>query len=74
VGGESKDQIVAHSEVEAMATATGTWRSLDSLSRGRHGTGIVQLGGQLIMASGCGHHGGSPELDDVIMVATEELE
>jgi len=33
VGGESKDQVYAHSEVEALAVATGKWRSLDSLSR-----------------------------------------
>ncbi|MEM1358860.1 MAG: galactose oxidase [Bacteroidota bacterium] len=69
VGGESKDQLLAHSEVEALATSTGTWRSLDSLSKGRHGTGIVRMYGQLIMASGCGHHGGSPELADVIAKA-----
>ena len=65
VGGES-NQLVAHSEVEALATATGKWRSLDSLSRGRHGTGIIQYDGRLIMASGCGNHGGEPELGDII--------
>ncbi|MFK8161863.1 MAG: galactose oxidase, partial [Lewinella sp.] len=64
--GESKDQLVAHSEVEALTIATGKWRSLDSLNRGRHGTGIIHYEGQLIMASGCGHHGGSPELADII--------
>ncbi|MFK8162270.1 MAG: Kelch repeat-containing protein, partial [Lewinella sp.] len=49
VGGESKDQLVAHSEVEALTIATGKWRSLDSLNRGRHGTGIIHYEGQLIM-------------------------
>lgn len=68
VGGESKDQVHAHSEVEALAVATGKWRSLDSLSRGRHGTGVVHHDGKLIMASGCGNHGGSPELDDMIVL------
>jgi N-acetylneuraminic acid mutarotase len=66
VGGESKDQVVAHSEVEALSVPTGKWRSLDSLSKGRHGTGIINYNGQLIMASGCGNHGGSPELGDII--------
>lgn len=68
VGGESKDQTHAHSEVEALAVATGKWRSLDSLSRGRHGTGVVHHAGKLIMSSGCGNHGGSPELDDMIVL------
>lgn len=66
VGGESKHQVVAHSEVEALNTATGKWQSRDSLSRGRHGTGIINYDGQLIMASGCGNRGGSPELADII--------
>ena len=65
LGGESV-QLVAHSEVEALSPEKGTWRTLDSLSRGRHGTGVVEHAGQLVMASGCGNHGGSPELDDMI--------
>jgi len=71
LGGESKDQLVAHSEVEALSVSTGKWRTLDSLSRGRHGTGVIHHGGQLIMASGCGNHGGSPELDDMLMLKIE---
>lgn len=67
VGGESKDQLRAHAEVEALALPDGSWRSLDTLSRGRHGTGVVHYGDRLIMASGCGNHGGSPELDDLIV-------
>ncbi|TXF91841.1 galactose oxidase [Neolewinella aurantiaca] len=71
VGGESKDQLLAHSEVEALSVATGKWHTLDSLSRGRHGTGIIHHDGKLIMASGCGHHGGEPELDDMIVYELE---
>jgi N-acetylneuraminic acid mutarotase len=71
VGGESKDQVVAHSEVEALSVASGKWRSLDSLSRGRHGTGIIHHDGKLIMASGCGNHGGAPELADMIVLEVE---
>lgn len=66
VGGESTAHEVAHNEVEAMDLKSGTWSSLAPLSRGRHGTGVVQLNGQLIMASGCGNRGGQPELADVI--------
>lgn len=66
IGGESSFQKVAHSEVEAYSFPDKNWRSLDSLSRGRHGTGVVHFNGQLIMASGCGNRGGSPELADII--------
>lgn len=65
-GGESTAHEVAHNEVEALSVATGTWSARDTLQRGRHGTGLVALDGQLIMASGCGNRGGSPELSDVI--------
>ena len=67
LGGESL-QLVAHSEVEALNPTTGTWRTLDSLSRGRHGTGVIHHNGRLVMASGCGNHGGEPELDDMIVL------
>ncbi|WP_020570750.1 Kelch repeat-containing protein [Neolewinella persica] len=65
-GGESTAHEVAHNEVEALAVKTGKWRSLDTLSRGRHGTGVIHYQNQLIMASGCGNRGGSPELGDII--------
>ncbi len=69
LGGESTAQRVAHSEVEALELPDGNWRALDSLSRGRHGTGVIAFGGAMIMASGCGNRGGSPELGDVIRSA-----
>lgn len=67
LGGESTAHEVAHNEVEALDVATGTWSTLAPLSRGRHGTGVVYLDGKLMMASGCGNRGGSPELGDVIV-------
>ena len=73
LGGESTAHEVAHLEVEALTLPTGTWRTLDSLSRGRHGTGVVRYEGQLIMASGCGNRGGSPELADVIAAGERAL-
>ncbi|PPK84790.1 Kelch motif protein [Neolewinella xylanilytica] len=66
IGGESGAQELAHADVEALDPITGTWRSLPPLSRGRHGTGVVQFGDQLYMAAGCGKRGGEPELDDLI--------
>lgn len=66
VGGESTAHEVAHNEVEVLDVHSGSWSTRSPLSRGRHGTGLVFLDGQLIMASGCGNRGGSPELNDVI--------
>lgn len=62
VGGESNSQVVAHSEVEALDLDTGTWRTLPSLQRGRHGTGVFEFNGKLYTASGSGNRGGEPEL------------
>ncbi|WP_232830192.1 Kelch repeat-containing protein [Lewinella sp. IMCC34191] len=66
LGGESGAQELAHSDVEALDPATGSWTALPPLSRGRHGTGMVQFGDRLYMAAGCGQRGGEPELDDLI--------
>lgn len=68
VGGESTAHEVAHNEVEELDLGTHTWLTRPPLSRGRHGTGVVRLGNSLVMASGCGNRGGSPELADVIAV------
>ena len=70
-GGESVAHEVAHNEVEALDPRTGTWRALPPLSRGRHGTGLVQFGDSLYMAAGCGKRGGEPELDDLIATTIE---
>ena len=71
IGGESDSQELAHDDVEALDVSTGEWRALPPLSRGRHGTGVVRDGGYLIMASGCGHRGGEPELSDMIRARIE---
>ncbi|MEL6675688.1 MAG: galactose oxidase [Bacteroidota bacterium] len=62
IGGESGDQQAAHDEVEALHTRTLDWRSLPSLNQGRHGTSAILWRGSVILASGCGQRGGSPEL------------
>ncbi|MEM6698429.1 MAG: kelch repeat-containing protein [Bacteroidota bacterium] len=61
-GGESFNQKLAHSEVEALNVKTHTWRSLSPMQEGRHGTGAVIHNGKICVASGCGNRGGSPEL------------
>ena len=66
VGGESDTQELAHADVEALDVRNGTWSAQPPLSKGRHGTGIISDRGRLIMASGCGHRGGEPELTDMI--------
>lgn len=64
-GGESFSQEPAHSEVEALNTASHKWRSLSPMPVGRHGTGAVRVDPHhILVASGCGQRGGSPELSD----------
>ncbi len=61
-GGESPSQVIAHAEVEALDLSTNEWTILPSLLEGRHGTGLLEFGGELYIASGCGNRGGTPEL------------
>lgn len=65
LGGESASQLMAHSEVEGFHTQDHEWRSYPKLVHGRHGTGIVHIGKNMIIASGCGNRGGEPELSSV---------
>ncbi|PHN08374.1 Kelch repeat-containing protein [Flavilitoribacter nigricans] len=62
LGGETGDQQLAHSEMEVLNTKKGSWESWSPMIQGRHGTGAIVYKGQLIVASGCGNRGGSPEL------------
>ncbi len=61
-GGESEAHEVAHNEVEAFNTGTGTWRSWPTMLEGRHGTGFAVVGDYVYTASGSGNRGGGPEL------------
>lgn len=70
-GGESPEQEKAHAEVEALDPNTGQWATLPQLNEGRHGTGLVEFGDELYIASGCGNRGGSPELTTVERLAAE---
>jgi hypothetical protein len=64
-GGESAHQPLAHNEVEALDTRSGSWSTLPPLKRGRHGSGLIFRDGELFTASGSGSRGGSPELDSM---------
>ncbi|MFK7922671.1 MAG: DUF819 family protein [Bacteroidia bacterium] len=63
LGGESPDQVPAHSEVEALNLKDYSWRSLGEMIEGRHGTGAVMHEGYMYVASGSGNRGGGPELE-----------
>jgi len=65
IGGESGEQVPAHSEVEALNTRTMKWENLSSLRQGRHGTGAVNIKGKIFIAAGSGNRGGGPELGSI---------
>lgn len=62
-GGESMSSREAHKEVEVYDPATNQWTTWPAMENGRHGTGLVPIGGFLYTASGSGGRGGGPELD-----------
>lgn len=65
IGGESGEQVPAHSEVEALNTKTMKWETLPPLKQGRHGTGAVNVKGKIYIVAGSGNRGGGPELNSV---------
>lgn len=65
IGGESGEQVPAHSEVEALNTKTMRWEKFASLQTGRHGTGAVNIGGKIYIVAGSGNRGGGPELNSI---------
>lgn len=65
IGGESGTQLLAHKEVEAYNIKTKTWRKLDALVRGRHGTQAILYRNSIFIAAGSGNRGGKPELDTI---------
>lgn len=62
IGGESGSQQTAHNEVEGLDLSTGTWKSLPSLNRGRHGTQAINVEDMIVVGAGSGDRGGGPEL------------
>ncbi|MEM6763859.1 MAG: PKD domain-containing protein [Bacteroidota bacterium] len=57
MGGESRNQKVAHSEVAAFRTSSDTWAEMDSMSAGRHGTGAFLLDNVIYTAAGARERG-----------------
>ncbi|APP75824.1 ring canal kelch [Xanthomonas vesicatoria ATCC 35937] len=73
IGGESMRQVKAHDEVEAYDPHTAVWNTLAPLPQGRHGTQAASIDGQLYLAAGSANRGGSPELDDLLMLDARTL-
>lgn len=65
IGGESGEQVPAHSEVEALNIRTLKWETLRPLNQGRHGTGAVNVNGKIYIVAGSGNRGGGPELNSI---------
>lgn len=65
IGGESGEQVPAHSEVEALNTRTMKWETLPQLKQGRHGTGAVVVKDKVYIVAGSGNRGGGPELNTI---------
>jgi len=69
MNGESSRQVPAHNEVEALDLKTGTWKSLDKMKQGRHGTGVVKYKKHLYVVAGSANRGGGPELSEMERLA-----
>ena len=63
MGGESGDQEEAHNEVEMLDVASGTWKTLKPLKKGRHGTQAIYFDDVVVIGAGSGNRGGGPELN-----------
>lgn len=65
MGGESKSQVPAHSEIESLNVNTGTWKNIGMFKTGRHATQVIRFDTRLYVAAGCGNRGGAPELNSL---------
>jgi hypothetical protein len=72
IGGESGGQELAHNEVEMLDVASGTWKSLAPLQRGRHGTQAIYFDDMVVIGGGSGNRGGGPELNSFEVLAPNE--
>ncbi len=57
IGGEKQNGL-AKNETEALYGPTGTWRALDTLNEGRHGTQAIVNNNTIYLASGSRERGG----------------
>lgn len=67
-GGETA-QVQAHDEIQVYDIQAGKWSIEGHLKKGRHGSQIVLLGGQMYFASGSGNKGGGPELETIEVIS-----
>ncbi len=65
IGGESMAQSSAHKQTQALNLVSGTWRQLDLLNTGRHGTQAIVNNSGIYIVAGSGNRGGSPELNSM---------
>ncbi|WP_298551476.1 kelch repeat-containing protein [uncultured Algibacter sp.] len=65
IGGESMAQKEAHSDVDAYSIKSNTWRRIEGLNRGRHGTQAIVYKNSIYIVAGSGNRGGKPELDSM---------
>lgn len=72
-GGEINTSSVALNVVEAYDVVADQWRSLSSMSSGRHGSGGGVIDNRLLMLSGASRIGGSHETDDAEMLQLSEI-
>lgn len=72
IGGESGEQESAHNEVEMLDIASGIWKSLAPLKRGRHGTQAIYFDDMVFIGAGSGNRGGGPELNSFEVLAPKE--
>jgi N-acetylneuraminic acid mutarotase len=62
MGGESLAQTAAHNQNEALNVNNGTWRTLDPLQHGRHGTQAIINNNGVYIAAGSHRRGGGERL------------
>ena len=62
IGGESMAQTEAHNTVEAYNIVSKSWRNLQDLNIGRHGSQAIVYKNNIYIVAGSGSRGGKPEL------------
>jgi N-acetylneuraminic acid mutarotase len=66
IGGESLAQTLAHNQNEALNVSNNTWRTLDPLQQGRHGTQAIVNNGGVYIATGSHRRGDGVRLSQEV--------
>lgn len=72
IGGESGEQELAHHEVEMLDVASGSWKELERLQQGRHGTQAIYFDDMVIIGAGSANRGGGPEINTFEILTPNE--